>query len=77
MRSAAFRARQGSSARFTIASARDRVYIARMSRLRVPFLYDRDIFVTAANLGTLLAVPPGAFASGREGHHIKVIEAGT
>ncbi len=46
VRSAAFRARQRSSARFAIASARHRVYIARMSRLRRPLLYERDIFVT-------------------------------
>jgi len=45
-RSAAFRARQRSWARFTIASARHRAYIDRMSRLRRPFLYDRYIFVT-------------------------------
>jgi predicted helicase len=46
VRSAALRARQRASARFTTARPRHRVYITRMSELRGPFLYDGDIFVT-------------------------------
>jgi len=75
VRSAAFLARQRSSARFTIACTRHRVYIARMPRLRGPFLYHRDIFVTVACLGVVLAIPQLAFAWGREGHQIIVIVA--
>jgi hypothetical protein len=75
VRSAAFRARQRSSARFTIASAHHRVHIDRMCSLRRLFLYERDIFVTAAYPAVIPATPQGAFASGREGHHIIVIAA--
>jgi hypothetical protein len=46
-----------------------------MSRLRRRFIYDSDIFVTVAYLAALPAVPPGAFAWGRQGHHIIVIVA--
>ena len=74
-RSAEFRARQRLPVRFTIASARHRAWIDRMSRLRRRFLYDRDIFVTVAYLAVVLATPQGAFAWGREGHQIIVIVA--
>ncbi|MGA3094109.1 MAG: hypothetical protein ABSD79_01820 [Dehalococcoidales bacterium] len=46
-----------------------------MSRLGRASLYDRDIFVTAAYLAAILATPQGAFAWGREGHHMMVIVA--
>ena len=41
-----------------------------MSRLWRPFLYERNIFVTAAYFAVILATPQGAFAWGREGHQI-------
>jgi hypothetical protein len=44
-----------------------------MSRLGRPFLHDHNVFVTAANLAVILAIPQGAFAWGREGHQIIVI----
>jgi hypothetical protein len=46
-----------------------------MSRLRRPFLYERDIFVAVAYLAVILAIPQRAFAWGREGHQIIVIVA--
>ena len=46
-----------------------------MSRLWRPFLYDRVIFVTAAYLAVILAIPQRPFAWGREGHQIIVIVA--
>jgi hypothetical protein len=53
---------------FTIAPAQHRAQMDRTSRLRRPFLYDRDIFVTVACLAALMAIPQAAFARGREGH---------
>jgi len=47
VRSAAFRTRQRSPVRFTIASAPHHAQMDRMSRLRRPFLEDRRIFVTS------------------------------
>jgi len=47
-----------------------------MSRSGGRFLWDRDIFATVAYLAVILAVPPGAFTWGREGHQVIVIVAG-
>ena len=44
-----------------------------MSRLRRPFLNDRDIFVTVAYLAGILAIPQCVFAWGRKCHQIIVI----
>ena len=57
--------RPRSPVRFTIASARHRALIDRMSRLGRRFLYGRDIFVTLAYLAVILAIPERAFAWGR------------
>ena len=64
-----------SSARSSIATARDCVEIGRMSSLQYPFLHNRDTFVTTSILGVTLTISLGAFAWGREGHEIIVIVA--
>jgi len=52
-----FRTRQRSPVRFSIAAAWHRAQMDRVSRLRHPFLYDRDIFVAVACLAVILAMP--------------------
>jgi hypothetical protein len=46
-----------------------------MSRLGRHFLHDHDIFVIAAYLAVILAIPQRAFGWGREGHQMVVIVA--